>query len=258
MYESLAGKVALVTGGGAGIGRAIALRLAREGCTVAVNDVRTEVLEELVERFEADQLAVSGWAGNMTDVDDVRQVVEGTVVRHGRLDVLVNNVGLFTFADLATLTPAEWDACMAVNTRSTFLCCRAAIPHLRRTQGTIVNISSGAGKVGGTGAGAYSASKWGVIGLTKSLASELAPAIRVNAVCPGIIVTAMDTNYMRHAAAARGVSEEQFDRERLERIPLGRNGTPEDVANAVAFLCSDQAGYTTGEAFNVSGGMVMH
>jgi len=117
-------------------------------------------------------------------------------------------------------------------------------------------MSSGAGKIGGTDSGAYSASKWAVIGLTKSLAAELAPGVRVNAVCPGIIETEMDVDFVSRAAAAQGIRPEEFDAIRLARIPLRRNGTPEDVAKAVAFLASNEASYTTGEAFNVSGGLV--
>ncbi len=258
MYDSLDGKVALVTGAGAGIGQAIALRLGREGCTVAVNDVRDAGVSETARLVEQAGARVSAWAGDMTDERTVQRVLDGVVAMHGRLDILVNNVGLFTFETLARLATSEWQRGMDLNVTSTFLCSRAAIPHLRASSGVIINMSSGAGKVGGTNAGGYSASKWAVIGLTRSLAAELAPEVRVNAVCPGIIATQMDTNYVARAAAARGVSVDEFVAERLRNIPLGREGTPEDVAKAVAFLCSDEASYTTGEAFNVSGGMVMH
>ena len=194
----------------------------------------------------------------MTVEADVVQLIEDVVRTYGGLDILVNNVGLFTFGDLATLDTAGWDDCFEINVTSAFLCSRAAIPHLRVRHGVIVNLSSGAGKIGGTSSGAYSASKWAVIGLTKSLAAELAPDIRVNAVCPGIIQTEMDAHFVARAAAAQNVSAEEFDRQRLRQIPMRRNGTPEDVARAVAFLCSDELSYTTGEALNVSGGLVMN
>ena len=258
MVESLIGKVALVTGAGAGIGRAIALRLGREGCTVAVNDLRAEPLEETLRLLEADGRRATAWPGDMTVEADVEKLIGDVVRTHAGLDILVNNVGLFTFGDLATLDSAGWDACFDINVKSAFLCSRAAISHLRARHGSIVNLSSGAGKIGGTNSGAYSASKWAVIGLTKSLAAELAPDIRVNAVCPGIIATEMDTSFVARASAAQGVSAEEFDRQRLTRIPLARNGTPEDVAKAVVFLCSDESSYTTGEALNVSGGLVMN
>jgi 3-oxoacyl-[acyl-carrier protein] reductase len=253
MYDSLARRVALVTGAGAGIGRAIALRLGREGCIVAVNDLRPEALAGTLELLASAGVESSGWPGDMTDEHDVQRVVESVAAHHDGLDILVNNVGLFVFGDLATLDRGGWDACIDINVTSTFLCTRAATPFLHRRGGVIVNMSSGAGKIGGTNAGAYSAAKWAVIGLTRSLAAELAPAV-----CPGIIATQMDADYVAIAAGAQGLTPEQFDVQRLERIPMRRNGTPDDVANAVAFLCSDQATYTTGEAFNVSGGLVMH
>jgi NAD(P)-dependent dehydrogenase (short-subunit alcohol dehydrogenase family) len=258
MYPSLAGRVALVTAAGAGIGRAIAIRLGHEGCVVAANDLRPEAVATTLEMLAQAGVESSGWPGDMTDATHVARVVEGVAATHGGLDILVNNVGLFTFGDLATLDPAGWDACLDINAKSAFLCARAAAPFLRRPGGVILNMSSGAGKIGGTGAGAYSAAKWAVIGLTRSLAAELAPDIRVNAVCPGIIATEMDANYVARAAAAAGLAPERYDADRLGRIPLHRTGTAEDVAKAAAFLCSDEASYTTGEAFNVSGGMVMH
>ena len=258
MYGSLAGRVALVTGAGAGIGREIASRLAEERCVVAVNDLRPRAVTDTVTLLEAKGAIASGWPGDMTVEREVAALIDGVASAHGRLDILINNVGLFTYGDLADLDTAAWDACMAINVKSAFMCSRAAVPHLRVQGGAIVNLSSGAGKVGGTGAGAYSAAKWAVIGLTRSLASELAPTIRVNAVCPGIIETQMDADYVRLAAAAHGVAPERVEAERLDRIPMARTGTPEDVARAVAFLCSDEASYTTGEALNVSGGMIMH
>jgi NAD(P)-dependent dehydrogenase (short-subunit alcohol dehydrogenase family) len=258
MYESLAHKVALVTGAGAGIGRAIAMRLGREGSVLAVNDVRVEALTETVEMLTAAGVRASGWPGDMTNERAVGDLIQKVAASHGGLDILVNNVGLFTFGDLATLDTAEWERCFDINVKSTFLGVREAIPFLRQPGASIINISSGAGKIGGTRAGGYSAAKWAVIGLTKSLANELAPGIRVNAVCPGIIVTEMDGDYVARAAEAAGMTSQRLNSERLERIPMHRNGSPEDVANAVAFLCSDQAAYTTGEAFNVSGGMVMN
>ena len=258
MVGSLIGKVALVTGAGAGIGRAIALRLGREGCTVAINDLRSEPLAETLRLLKAEGIHAKACLGDMTVEADVVRLIDDAARASGGLDILVNNVGLFTFGDLATLDSDAWDACFEINVKSAFLCSRAAVAHLRGRHGAIVNISSGAGKIGGTNSGAYSASKWAVIGLTKSLAVELAPDIRVNAVCPGIIATEMDTTFVARASAAQGVSTAEFDRQRLTRIPLARNGTPEDVAKAVVFLCSDESSYTTGEALNVSGGLVMN
>ncbi len=258
MYESLRDKVALVTGAAAGIGRAIAERLADAGCRLAVNDIRPEALEETVGALRARGATAASFRGDMTDGREVERVVTGTVAEFGRLDILVNNVGLFAYGDLATLDPDEWARCLDINLNSVFLCSRAAIPHLLASHGSIVNIASGAGKVGGTMAGAYPTSKWAVIGYTKSLAMELAPTVRVNAVCPGIIATDMDDAFVRTAAAKQGVAPDAFVAERLGRIPMRRPGTPEDVARAVAFLASDEASYTTGEALNVSGGLVIH
>lgn len=257
MYESLRDQVALVTGAGAGIGQAIARRLADEGCLVALNDIRPDRLQESTALLTARGGSATAFAGDMVDRSDVEEVLARTIAWRGRLDILVNNVGLFTYGDLATLDPVEWGRCMDINVTSAFLCSRAAIPHLRAARGSIVNIASGAGKVGGTMAGAYPTSKWAVIGFTKSLAMELAPVVRLNAVCPGIIETAMDSAFVERAAASQGMAPEVFVADRMNRIPMRRHGTPEDVARAVAFLASDEASYTTGEAMNVSGGLVI-
>jgi len=248
MQDDLTGRVALVTGAARGIGRAIALALARDGADVAVADTDLGGAQEtvgLVKRRRA--LAVTA---DVSYEDCVTSLYSTILAEFGRLDILVNNAGIFKMTDPLQVTAAEWDSVMAVNARGTFLMCREALRHMMPSgRGTIINVASTAGKSGGSVmAGVhYAASKAVVICLTKSLATYAAPShIRVNAVAPGPTVTEM--------TAAWG---EDTNARIAGQIPLGRYGDPREIAEVVAFLASDRAGFITGEIVDVNGGLIM-
>ena len=258
MYPEFKEATVLVTGAGAGIGRAIGLRFAEEGAFVVVNDLRQEAAQGVAEEASARGQSAIAIPGDMTDPEEVDMLFDRVLETRGTVDVVVNNVGLFELADILDPNLESWHRCMDVNLTSTYLCSRRAAVEMKRVgRGSIVNISSGAGKLGSSGAGGYGTAKAAVIGLTRSLAAELAPDIRVNAVCPGLVDTEMNARFSEATAASGGISVEEFSSQRLAAIPLKRLATPVDVANAVAFLASEQAAYTTGEALNVAGGLVM-
>ncbi len=250
MY-ALNGRVGLVTGGGGGIGRAIARRLAREGMAIAALDRDGAAAEAIGE--EIGGLAVTA---DVTSEDEVSRAVEAVVARLGQIDLLVNNAGVAWMGPALEMPLEALQAMLRVNVEGVFIVSRAALPHMMaRRSGSIVNLASWAGKTGNAYFAGYSASKFAVIGLTQALAREMAPhGIRVNAICPGIVVdTAMRTAIevqQRHY----GLPE---TREREKSIPIGRVSVPEDVAKIAAFLASDEASYMTGELINLSGGLLM-
>jgi len=259
MYPEFRDKIVVVTGAGAGIGRGIARRFGREGAIVIVNDLRPNAADEVAEEITAGGGRAMPVPCDVTRESDVNQMFDRVLEQYGRVDILVNNVGFFGFGELVGSRIEDWDRDFDLNLKTAFLCSNRAAQEMKKVgTGRIVNISSGAGKIGGTWSRGYAAAKWAVLGLTKSLAAELAPDIRVNAVCPGIVDTGMDAAFVDKFAAKQGVTPEQFRQSRAASIPLKRVGTPDDVAKAVAFMASDEASYTTGEAFNVSGGLVMH
>lgn len=247
-----AGRTALVTGAGTGIGRAIAGRLAASGYRVVVNDLDGAAAE----RAAAEVGGVTV-AADVGDRAAVGRMVAGAVAALGRLDVLVNNAGICRLGPIADFPEADWRATFRVNVDGVFFCCQAVLPHMaRQGAGHIVNIASWSGKAGAAHFGAYCASKFAVIGLTQALAREVAgQGIRVNAVCPGIVGgTDMRADIdAQSRAAGRPTAEE-----RLPLIPLGRLAEPADVAAVVAFLVSEEARYMTGQAINVTGGLWMH
>ncbi len=246
MKLGLEGKTAIVTGGGRGLGRAIVLALADEGVRVVVADIDLAKAESVLAEIGGEGLVVGGDVSLAGDVD---RLIDQTVKAFGGIDILVNNAGICPRTPLEDISEEEWDRVMAVNLKSVFMLSQKAFTYMKHGGGgKIVNIASAAGKLGGVQVGGhYSASKAGVICLTKTLALNGAKfAINVNAVCPGVIGTQMTA----------AIAQEQLDKYKT-MIPLGRIGSPEDVANAVVFLASDAAGYITGEITDVNGGFLM-
>ncbi|MBM4330252.1 MAG: 3-oxoacyl-[acyl-carrier-protein] reductase [Deltaproteobacteria bacterium] len=248
MGERLLGKVALITGGAQGIGRAIALLFAREGGRVALSDINLEKAKETcreIESFGQEALAVGG---NVADAREAEAMVQQTLEKFGRLDILVNNAGITRDQVLLRMKEEEWDLVISVNLKGAFHCTKAALrPFLKQKGGKVLNIASVTGQMGNAGQSNYAASKAGLIGFTKSIAREYASRnIQVNAVAPGFIDTAMS-----QAIPEKG-------REILiKQIPMERLGSPEDVAEAALFLASPAADYITGQVLNVNGGMYM-
>ncbi|HVC55175.1 MAG TPA: glucose 1-dehydrogenase [Stellaceae bacterium] len=248
----LEGKVALVTGGGGGIGRATALALVREGARVAVADFAAAAAHETVAQINAQGGQAITLTGDVTRAEDVQAMVQDTVTAYGRLDCAFNNAGIAGFqVDAAGKKTAEWsevsfDRMIAVNLKGVWLCMKEEIPQmLRQGGGAIVNTASIAGLIGLQTSSAYVAAKHGVIGLTKTAALEYADAkIRVNAVCPGFIETPMTAPTR---ASARGAAIRAH-------IPVGRMGQPGEIAEMVVWLLSERASYATGAAYNVDGG----
>ncbi|MCH9007442.1 3-oxoacyl-[acyl-carrier-protein] reductase [candidate division KSB1 bacterium] len=241
-------KVAIVTGASRGIGRAIALRLAGDGANLVVTATSLERAESVATEIEALGRKALPLACDVAEFEQVESLIKGTTEIFSRIDILVNNAGITKDNLLIRMNQEQWDDVIAVNLKGTFNCIRAATKTLMKQRaGKIVNITSVVGIMGNAGQANYCASKAGVIGLTKSVARELAARnIQVNAVAPGFITTDMT------AALPEEVKENLS-----EAIPLGRMGSPEEVAACVAYLASEDADYITGQVINVDGGMVM-
>ncbi len=241
-------KVAVVTGAARGIGFEIALRLAETGMAVALIDVRQEYALEAAERLTGKGLTVAGLAADVSRGSEVRAVIAQVMTMWQRVDCLVNNAGICPMTGVTEIDEDEWDQVLAVNLKGAFLCTQAVIPIMRSLgAGKIINIASSAGQMGGIAVGVhYSASKAGILGLTKSLARILAPEIQVNAVSPGTTDSAMTQGWGEDTIASI-----------VRQIPLRRLGQPSDVASAVAFLASEQAAFITGQTLSVNGGMLM-
>lgn len=241
------GKVAIVTGGAQGIGRAICQRLASEGAAVVLADVKDAVGEATAAELGSDGARVDFFHTDVTRVDDVAALVKHVQETHGRIDVLVNNVGITRDGLFVMMPDDDWDLVLRVNLTSVFLVSRAvARPMLKQRSGRIVNITSVAGLAGNAGQANYSASKAAIVGLTKTLAKELGPrGITVNAVAPGFVHTELTADL-----------PPELVRKAEELTPLGRLGTVQDVASAVAFLASDDAAFVTGQVLRVDGGMI--
>lgn len=244
---SLKGKIAVVTGGGSGIGRASCLRLAQEGIAIAVWDLNASGAQETAELVKAAGGSAVACSGDASSKTDIGMAVQRTRSELGPVAILVNNAGISLFEPILEITEEQWDRMMAVNLKGPFLCTQAVLPDmLEAGWGRIVNISSSSMQQGSPGTCRYAASKGGVLGFTKSLAMELAPTgITVNNIPPGFI----DTPMLR----ASRVDVEEKSKER----PMGRPGKPEDIAEAVAYLCSENAGYVTGQTIAVNGGYYM-
>ncbi len=240
------GKTALVTGAAQGIGKAISLRLAREGADLAVCDLNLHLAEVTAQEIRDSGAKTKAYLLNVAEAEEVEKVVGEVASEFGRIDILVNNAGITKDALLLRMEEEAWDAVLDVNLKGTFLLSRAcARMMIKQRFGRIVNISSVSGQRGNAGQVNYAASKAGIIGFTKSLAKELgARGVTVNAVAPGFIRTAM----------TEGLPQEIRD-SYLKQIPLGRMGTPEDIAGVVAFLCTTDGAYVSGQVLGVNGGM---
>jgi len=245
--DELVGRTAFVTGAARGIGLAIARALAQRGAGVAMVDIDLTALEPAAQSIGDRVLTVKADVSRPTDV---RRAIELTTEHFGGLDILVNNAGICPLSDFADIKEAEWDRVLAINLKGAFLCCQAAMPHLRKSgrRGRIVNVGSVAGQMGGISVGAhYAASKAGLIGLTKSLARLLAAdSVTVNCLAPGTTATNLTANW----------SEATKARVRAQ-IPLERFAQPGEIAEAVCFLVSDQAAFITGATLDVNGGLYL-
>jgi 3-oxoacyl-[acyl-carrier protein] reductase len=244
----LENKIAVITGSGRGIGRAIALQLAKEGANIVVSDIDAATASDVVAEVGALGREAISVAGDISRLTDAQMLIDKTVETFGQIDFLINNAGITRDNLLMRMSEEEWDSVIAVNLKGTYNCIRSATKTLmKQRSGRIINIASVVGQMGNPAQINYAASKAGIIGMTKSAAKELASRnILVNAVAPGFIETAMTAKL-----------PEQAREKLIGLIPLNRLGEPEDVAKVVLFLCSSSANYITGQVINVDGGMVM-
>jgi 3-oxoacyl-[acyl-carrier protein] reductase len=245
---SLNGKIALVTGAAQGIGRDIALALATDGADVAICDVNIEAAQKTAGDIEAKGRKSLALKANVAASADVTAMIDQVVEKFGKIDILVNNAGITRDGLILRMKEEDWDLVLSINLKGAFLCTKAALKYMSKQRGgTIINIASIVGAMGNAGQANYVASKAGLIGLTKTIAREYANrGITANAVAPGFIDTAM----------TQALSE-NVRQELAKQIPLGKLGTPEDVANAVRFLASPWASYISGQVIHVNGGMYM-
>lgn len=260
--KPLQDRIAIVTGGAQGLGAAICHRLAHEGVTVVVADIRLSGAEEVARAIVAEtSRRALALPVDVTDDAQVRELVDRTIAEWGRLDILVANAGILHPAAVDEMELAQWQAVIDVNLTGYFLCAKHAARVMKgQRSGVIIQINSKSGKRGSAKNSAYAASKFGGLGLTQSLALELAEhGIRVNAVCPGNLLDSplwVNSLYGQYAKRL-GIGEAEVRQRYIDQVPLKRGCTYEDVTNVVAFLASDRAGYLTGQAINVTGGQEM-
>jgi len=244
----LTGQVALVTGAAQGIGRAIALLLARNGADIIVSDINLEKAEETAKEIEETGQRAMAIKVDVAHSEEVERMVETILERFGRIDILINNAGIARDKLILRMTEEDWDVVLNVNLKGTFNCTKAVVKHMsKQRSGKIVSIASVVGEMGNVGQANYSASKAGVIGFTKTIAREFAQrGININAIAPGYIETPMTD-----------VLPEKAKEGLRQLIPMNRLGRPEDVAEAVLFLVSETSSYITGQVLNVNGGIYM-
>ena len=267
------GKIAIVTGAGQGIGRGVALRFAQEGAHVIVAEYQAANAEAVAAELSAIGPEALAYPMDVSDVEQIDQLIAAVVERFGRIDILVNNAGVNKTQPLLEISPENYDRIQLVNQRAVLFCIQkigqqmiAQIPEsvkaagrAEQSYGKIVNFSSIAGRSGRPFAAAYSATKWAVISMTQSAAAAFAPYnINVNAVCPGVIPTPMWDQIDAVQVERFGLESGQWFQRTVDAIPLKRPATPEDIAAAVSFLCSSDADYITGQALNVDGGSEMN
>ena len=244
----LDGSVAIVTGAGQGIGQRIAELLSARGADVVVADVNLAAAEKVAGDIGSKGKKTLPLKANVADSAEVKSMIDATLAQWGRVDILVNNAGITRDALLLRMKDEDWDAVLSVNLKGTYHCIKAVLPAMtKQRKGKIVNIASIVGSIGNAGQANYAASKAAVMGLTRTVAREYASrGVTVNAVAPGFIETAMTASL-----------SENVKKSLLDQIPLGRLGTPGDVAHAVGFLVSEEASYITGQVIHVNGGMFM-
>lgn len=244
----LKGKTAIVTGAGSGIGEACALAFAREGAKVVLMGRRRELLKQTAAQIQRDVLVCEG---DVSKIGDIRRVIKQTLERFGGLEVLVNSAAVLHAGTAETISDEEWDETFSINVRGLWLMSREVIPLMRKAGGgSIINLSSALGLVGGRSRVAYSASKGAVTIMTKSMALDLAPeSIRVNCICPGIVETELVADFIRNAP-----DPELARKRRTDLHPLGRFGQPSDIASMAVYLASDESLWVTGSAMPVDGG----
>ncbi|MCX6089302.1 MAG: SDR family NAD(P)-dependent oxidoreductase [Candidatus Atribacteria bacterium] len=256
----LKNKIALVTGGGQGIGSGIAMKLAQEGVYVIVNDIHYENAQQIIEKIKQFKGNGVPYQADVTKSDEVEEMEKFVSKEIGDIDILVNNAGICKFAPFLETTEEVWDKIIQANLKSSFLCCQYFLPGMiKKRGGKIVNISSESGKRGSKGQSAYCASKFGVIGLTQVLALEFAPFnINVNAVCPGPIDTPLWEEMKTEFSVLYGLNVANYKDYFVKNYPISRMGTIEDVANGVLFLVLPESDYITGQSININGGAVFY
>jgi NAD(P)-dependent dehydrogenase (short-subunit alcohol dehydrogenase family) len=257
---ALADRVAIVTGAGRGIGRATALELAKLGADVVIAEVDQNNADTTAKLVKDAGRRAAVIPTDVTRRADLAQLAERTRSQFGRIDILVNNAGIYRAAATLDVTEEHWDAIMTINAKAVFFATQAVLPAMiAARRGSIVSLASMAGKIGSKTNLPYNASKAAVISMTKSLAlAHAADGIRVNCVCPGFVETDMWNMVARDQSKLLGQTPEEFTRAREKSVPIGRMEKPQDVANVIAFLCTERAGYMTGQALSVDGGLVMH
>jgi len=257
----LKNKTSLVTGGGSGIGRGICLKLAKEGAKVSIVDINmaaAKETEQLIKDMGGEAVCIKA---DVTSVEDTENMVAETIKRFGSIDILVNNAGTDIKGAVKDYPVEQWDLLMSINLRGVFLSTQAAVKRMMdKRYGRIVNISSMAGKTGEAYTSPYCTTKFGVIGFTQSIALELGESnITVNSVCPGAVETDLIKKSVSETARLNNRSyEDELYEKFIKQTPMGRIAQPSDIANAVAFLASDEASFITGSTLNVSGGREMH